>query len=54
MPDQSLAELLSRGDDLKLRSAELFAQHELLHNDLDYAHPVIGPEPPDPPPPPRL
>jgi hypothetical protein len=60
--DPSLDELLSRADDLKHQSAELFAQHELLHDELvriferikriHYTHPVIGPEPPDPPPPP--
>jgi hypothetical protein len=58
--DPTIAELMSRADDLKIRSAELFAEHELLHNELlriferikrlHYAHPVIGPEPPDPPP----
>jgi hypothetical protein len=57
----SLDELLARAEELKLRSAELFAEHELLHKDLvriferikriHYAHPVIGPEPPNPPPP---
>jgi hypothetical protein len=62
--DLELDELLSRTAELRLRSTELFADHERLHAELveiferikriHYAPPVIGPEPPDPPPRPRL
>ena len=60
--DPTIHELLERAADSKQTAAELFAEHQRLHEELvqiferikqiHYASPVLGTEPPYPPPPP--